>query len=299
MRLLFCIATLCAAILMPAASLPAQSVYYVSIDTSGVQGSGGKLIFDITSNRPLTNRVDIINFVTDGMAALPETQGDLVSGDLILNQTTAKFTRLKAYGFFTELALPFRSFGTRINFVLNASENGPRPGGSPDEFSLFLLDENGRPLGSTKRGDWGPIMTVEITGERGGKLNISRQGQRRSRIGEPYQPVNDTPGIAFNVTPGWAPDKPDLSQKVITVEGTLLEFCNRRCDGLIICTGGAFGIIAGETTLYTFDDVSNLKTQVMLVNEGKNPLGEGQLGRARAVGVLQGSTLTVREITFF
>src|SRR5262249_6947079 len=144
-------------------------------------------------------------------------------------------------------------------------------------------------------------------------LELSRQGRRRTAIGEPYEALDEAAaaiagldstgkprrGVAFNVTPGWEPDAPNLFDGAVSLEGTLLEFCNRRCDGLEICTGGAFGIVLdNDDTLYKFDDISNLKTQVALVNEGKNPLREGQLGRARVVAVLKDSSLIVRDITF-
>src|SRR5215831_6637707 len=111
----------------------AQSIYSVSIDTSQIHGSTGKLVFNVTSNYPLTNRVDVINFTTDGTLGLPETQGDLVTGDLIQGVNPARITRIKANGFFTELALPVVSFGDSITFSVNASETGPVAGRPPDQ----------------------------------------------------------------------------------------------------------------------------------------------------------------------
>jgi hypothetical protein len=286
----------------------AQSIYYVSIDTSPVKGAAGKLVFDITSNRPLTNRVDLINFLTDGVTGLPETQGELVSGDLILNSNPAKSTRMKAYGFFTELALPFQSFGTRVNFVVNASETGPQKDAPPDLFSVYLLDEEGQSLTSSRVGDSTPAVSITITGERGGKVSLAPNGRKTFKIGEPYESPSkdaaDSPEVlrratvAFNVTPGWIPDDPTQFTNAKTFSGPISEFCNRRCDGTDICTGGAFGIQIDANTFYIFDDVSNLKTQVAMVNAGFNPLGEGHVGSAKVVGVVNGSTLTIQTISF-
>src|SRR5882762_10535973 len=125
----------------------AQSIYGISIDTTKLRGSSGKLIFDITSNRPLTNRLDVVNFITDGTTNLPETQGDLITGDLVQASRRARFTRIKANGFFTELSLPFVNFGDYVSFAINVSETRTLPGTPPDEFSLFLIGSEGEHLG--------------------------------------------------------------------------------------------------------------------------------------------------------
>jgi Flp pilus assembly protein TadD len=99
------------------------------------------------------------------------------------------------------------------------------------------------------------------------------------------------------VTAGWTPDDPSLFQNAQIYEGDLTEFCNRRCKGEKICTGGAFGIAMKDGSFYSFDDAGNLKAQVALVESGQNPLVEGQWGRAKIVGVLQDSVITVRQVS--
>jgi len=284
-----------------------QSIYSVSIDTTSVRGNRGTLVFDITSNYPLTNRFDLINFSTDGITGLPQTQGEFTTGDIIQGLNPARFTRIKANSFFTELALPFIEFGDSISFTMNVSETAAVDGRPPDEVSLYLLDQQGRALGTAHGRDGKPNLSIPITGERGGKLEISSPGPGRGR--EPLSNTIEVPAIVgaprtkvpFDVTAGWTADDPALDRNAKTFEGDLTEYCRRRCKGEKICTGGAFGIAVNEDVFYAFDDVGNLKAQVLLVEGGKNPLIEGQWGRAKVVGILDPDTqvLTVRSISLF
>lgn len=272
----------------------AQSIYSVSIDTSRVRGSAGKLIFDITSNRPLTNRVDVINFTTDGSTDLPESQGELVTGDLVQHSMPAKLTRIKGNTFFTELALPFVTFGDFITFTLNVSETGPSDGRAPDEFALFLAGKDGQPLASAREGQ--PELAITITGERGGLLEVAKA--RRATAAEVDAAGTLERRAAVTVEAGWTPEDPSLFANAQVFEGDLTEFCNRRCKGEKICTGGAFGLAMKDDSFYPFDDTGNLMAQVALVESGQNPLVEGQWGHAKVVGVLKDSVLTIREISF-
>jgi hypothetical protein len=285
----------------------AQSIYGISIDTSRVRGSSGMLVFDMTSNMPMTNRFDVTNFSTDGAIGPPETQGEFILGDLVQDSLPAAFTRINADTFFTELALPFITFGDRINFTINVSETAPQRGRPPDEFSLYFLGHDGR---------WGatgsPSMSITITGERGGLLAISpeapaiaiveteeRSDQTRPDENVPLYRRPQAP-VTLTVTPAWTPVDPTFFQHAKTFEGTLTEFCHRRCaEDVAVCTGGAFGLDVDDNTFYTFDDVSNLKAQVALVYDGKNPLTEGEFGHAKVRGIVNNSVLTVQTITLF
>jgi hypothetical protein len=274
----------------------AQSIYGVSIDTTSLRGSSGQLIFDITSNFPLTNRADIINFSTDGTFGLAETQGTLVEGDLVMHASPAKLTRLKADGFLTELVLPFSAFGDQISFTLNVSETGPLAGIPPDQVSLYLLGKNEQRL------DNAPNMSVTINGQRGGLLELPRQRPGADHAGDSEEADRAHPGrvpptVPFAVVAASTPDDPALFRNAQTFIGTLTEYCKRRCAGEASCTGGAFGVQVDESTFYTFDDVSNLKAQVALVMDGANPLVEGQFGTAKVVGVLNNSVLTIQTIS--
>jgi hypothetical protein len=268
---------------------PGQSLYGISIDTSRAQGLGGKLVFDITSNTPLTNRFDIINFKTDGLTATPETQGYFILGDLIQDVRTAPFTRVYGDDFFMELSVPFVAFGKLTTFTVNVSETRPFRHRPPDEFSLYVLDENGNSLGTTDGGGSTPNLSVTITGRRGGTPQISQEHSDEQRS-------ESRPYVHVSVTPLWTPENPSFWNNARQFEGTLTEFCNRRCAGTTSCTGGAYGIKIDENTFYSFDDVGGLKAQVALVKKGINPLREGSFVHAKVIGVLNKTTLTVREV---
>jgi hypothetical protein len=300
---------LACAVLVSVPTSLAQSVYSIAIDTAEVRGASGKLVFAVTSNRPLVNRVDIVNFVTDGSLGLPETEGTLVSGDLIQGLNPARFTRIKAYTFLTELAIPFTAYGNTIQFVVNVSETAPREDIPPDQLSVYLLDQEGRRLTRRRVRDTRPEFAITITGDRGGRLEVA--GQKKVGAAGPEDDTlpENTPArdaetranamVRVQITPAWTADDPAVDEAAKTFEGNLSEFCNRRCDGALICTGGAFGISVNEDTFYTFDDIGNLKTQVALVDAGRNPLGEGPVGQAKVVGILNGSVLTVRKVEIF
>ena len=285
--------------ILPGSAL-AQSIYGVSIDTRRIHGSSGKLVFDITTNTPLTNRFDVVNFSTDGTIGLPETQGELVAGDLIQNVRPAKFTRIKANTFFTELVLPFTAFGDEISFTLNLSETAALDQRPPDQLSLYLLDSEGRTMaGNGVSGD--PNIVITVTGQRGGRLQVFDRSKDtgRSEAEDMMAPNRPQEPVRISVTPAWTPDDPTLFQNATAFVGTLQEFCNRRCAGEAVCTGGAFGLSIDDNTFYAFDDVSNLKAQVALVGNGENPLKEGQFGRAKVVGILSNSVLTIRDIVLY
>jgi hypothetical protein len=287
-----------------------------------VRGSSGQLILDFTSNLPLTNRFDIINFSTDGTTGPPKTQGEEVTGDLVQNSFPAKHTRVKANTFFTELALPFVAYGDFIEFTINVSETKALNGRPPDEFSLFLLDSLGRSLAARANPDGKPDMSITVTGVRGGQLKLltdpvvaggssvgpgpddqpdsNNSTEESTSVLFPRPIMAPAPEVAFNVTPAFTQDNPALLQEAQTFVGNLTEFCNRRCAAnKAICTGGAFGLAVDETTFYSFDDVGNLMAQVALVDSGQNPQKEGAFGGARVVGVLKDSVLTVLRISVF
>lgn len=150
----------------------AVTTYDVTIDTSAVSGKNGQLAFDFTKSDPAFNAVDILNFSTDGTLGLPETQGGLVEGDLILGSNPAPHTRINGGFFFNELVLNLKPFGTSITFTLQLTENHT-PGQIPDQFALFLLDESGLPLFSTSDPlGADALFAVDITGVAGGDLSV-------------------------------------------------------------------------------------------------------------------------------
>jgi hypothetical protein len=181
-----------------ASSARANSVLNVAINTGAVSGGNGSLVFDFVTNNPggNFNTVQILNFATDGTLGLPQTQGGLVSGDLILGANPAAFTTIESSFAFNELLLPYSQFGTSTTFSLNISELAPQLG-IPDEFSLFLLDGNGIPLFPTSDPlGANSLLTVDITGAVGGVVNVfspaTLSGQN-IQITAPGTPVSGTP----------------------------------------------------------------------------------------------------------
>jgi hypothetical protein len=280
----------------------AQSIYGVSIDTSKIRGKAGSLVFEFTANLPLSNRVDIVNFATDGAFGIVETKGGAVTGDLVEGLNPARFTRIKTGEFLNELMLPFSAFGDRIEFVLNISETGPRRDRPPDKFSLYIADNSAGP--QERAALRGPqSFSVTVTGRRGGSLEFqSARGQARPSSVDPQAQLRDEDlpfRVPVAVVNGSTGDDSRLFEHAATYEGELNEFCNRRCAGQAICTGGAFMLSVSEEKFYKFDDVSNLKTQVALIERGTDPRFEGRVGRARVVAIQQNSVLTVKDIEIY
>jgi len=284
------------AVLIPASR--AQSVYHVEVDTTRVEGSAGRVSFDLISNRLRTNRVDVFNFSTDGEMAAPETRGGLISGDLIDRDNPAKLTRIRGNEFRNELAVVFASFGKKVTFSVNVSESAPEPGQIPDQFSLSVLDAQGNPLRQAAAGEakGDPNFAVIITGERGGQLEVyGRQVDRRIRGRIDGIDANGSPLVGLTITPAWISEEEENSLPIVIFHGGVEEFCTRRCVGEPNCEGGEFGIMDSEDNFYRFDDVGNLKARVAVIERGREPAGL----KARVTGSLLNKTvLRVREIVF-
>jgi hypothetical protein len=157
-----------------ASSAAADTALDVTINTGTVSGGSGSLVFDFVTNNPggNFNTVKILTFATNGTLGLPQTQGGLVSGDLILGANPAAFTTIESSFAFNELLLPYSQFGTSTTFSLDISGFAPNLG-IPDEFSLFLLDTKGNPLFPTSDPlGADSLLTVDVTGAAGGAVNV-------------------------------------------------------------------------------------------------------------------------------
>jgi hypothetical protein len=150
--------------------------YAVTIDTSALAGSAGGIAFDVTTENPgFNNREYIINFTTDGVTGLPQTQGGLVDGDIILKLNPAPSTSIANGSFFNQLLLPLTSFGTTISFGLELTSTATPP--SPDEFSFYVVDSHGFPLLPTSDPlAVDSLFTVDIDGSPNGVLNTFTPG---------------------------------------------------------------------------------------------------------------------------
>jgi hypothetical protein len=151
-----------------------QDVLSVSIDTSPLNGTPGKLVFDFINNNPGDgNNVKISAFSAPGATFGPAgTQGGPVSGDLLHSLNPAPLTTINSNFFFNELSVNFSSFSNNVTFTLQVSEIGPPAGNPPAQFAFFMLDSSGfpsfptsDPLGADA------LFTIDATGAVGGTLN--------------------------------------------------------------------------------------------------------------------------------
>jgi hypothetical protein len=140
------------------ASRPAAALtFQVSIDSSSLAGTPGKIAFDLTSPDPAQNSVTIFSLSTDATLGTPQTTGGQVTGGLFQNDPSgATMIPDVARGvggvdvpeFYTSLVLNL-TWGTRLSFTLDVTQNAT-PGASPDLFALYLLDPStGLPLYAT------------------------------------------------------------------------------------------------------------------------------------------------------
>jgi hypothetical protein len=130
------------------ASIPAVAgTINFTIDTSAINGSNLKVVFDITANTLNLNQLDIENFSAPGAPyGSPETTGGLVDGDLILLENPAPFTFIDTSSFFNELIVNLQPVKNSVTFTLFYTQNAPSGGALPDEVAFFLLDSSYMPL---------------------------------------------------------------------------------------------------------------------------------------------------------
>jgi hypothetical protein len=152
----------------------AATILNVTIDSSAQSGIAAGLVFGFTADAPSFNVVNILNFSTNGAMGFPDTQGGLVSGDLILGLNPSPFTTIEGDFFFNELTVNMTTFGSQTTFTLQLTENPPKPGGGlPDQFAFFILGANGLPLFPTDD-PFGTdaLFVIDITGGAGGALSV-------------------------------------------------------------------------------------------------------------------------------
>lgn len=268
------------ALLLCVAAIPslAQSVYYVSINTSDLTGQPAQLSFEMTSGTQRLNRADILDFSTDGELALPRTEGGLIWGDVILGLNPAPFTRIETGNFLNALSVPFDSLGERISFALNISESKSKPGQLSDLVSVSLLDRKGVPFPDPTDGGKSRLQfTVTINGKRGGFLELL------GAYGGDIRPL--TRILANAGSPLGSPDS--------EFTGDVKLFCTRRCIVSPSCQATEYGITTPDGVFLTFDDLGNLKARAALIQAGRDP-ADGV--RVRVRGALDGKTIAVSSV---
>lgn len=110
----------------------------VTIDTTGLNGAAGDLVFDFISGGGPANTVTISGFASDGTLGAVSPTG-LVSGTLPGTVTISDDPVTFA---FNEYLTGF-TFGSAISFNLGVTQNAPGVGFSPDELSVFFLAGDG------------------------------------------------------------------------------------------------------------------------------------------------------------
>jgi hypothetical protein len=154
----------CLTLLLTPASLFADSMYSVAVNTSPISGTSAQLAFDFIDGGPPSNTIRVSNFSTDGTLGSNSPTGG-VTGTLPGTVT------LTDSSFFNEY-LTNITLGTSFSFLLDATTNGPTV--LPDAFSLFLLDPvTGFPLFTTTDPTFSnSLLTLNIDGSPQGALTV-------------------------------------------------------------------------------------------------------------------------------
>ena len=146
------------------ASVQASTNLTFNADTSNLFGTTGTLYIDFISGGNTTiNIATLSSFSSDGVLGGATPQGDVI-GSLPSTVT------LNTNSFFNELAQSF-TFGNKISFNLNFTQNGPDPSGTPDAFSLFVADASNNPIPTTDPTGSNALFLFNIDGTSTGNLN--------------------------------------------------------------------------------------------------------------------------------
>jgi hypothetical protein len=186
------------------APVRAQSVFDVTLNTTGLSGSAGFLAFDFLDGDGLNNNmVSITSFLTDAvLAGATNNNTGGASGDLPgdLSVTDSSFFNESSRGL---------TYGTSLSFRLTMSE--AFAGGTPDQFSFFLLDALGinsvvatsDPTGANS------VFVVDVTGSPGGSLQVF---------------TTTAPGVSFQIVSlqSSAPEPGTIGFVGMTLVGLLL-----------------------------------------------------------------------------
>jgi len=191
------------ALCVTAPSLQAQSLYTVSIDTTGLNGTAGGLAFDLLSGDNLTpnNTVLVNSFVTDGtlVAGANTNQGSATGslpGTLTLQDSA-----------FSE-SFRGHTFGSSLSYMLSLTTNYAGSG-APDEFSFFLTDpsNSGLVVHTSDPSGADALFIIDIDGSSQGALTVftpTTSGVSYSvRASSPASTPEPSSLIPVGVSVGW------------------------------------------------------------------------------------------------
>jgi hypothetical protein len=150
----------------------ADTLYQVTVDTTGLAGTAGTLAFDFTDGGPPSNQVTISNLASDGTLGGSATTG-AVSGS-----APASFT-LSDTAFFSELVQGV-TLGKQVTFELDATTHAPAAGSLSDTLSFFILDSTGVTnsasalslISTTDPTQANSLFTLQIDGTSGADVSI-------------------------------------------------------------------------------------------------------------------------------
>jgi hypothetical protein len=159
------------------------TTYNVRMNTSALAGRKAAVAFDLTSNNLFENTASIYQFAHDGVYDLPETQGGLVTGDIILGLNPAYYTVIQDNGptdeayntpfFYNQLVVHFNPIGRQITFSVDLSEYSYGETSLFDELSFFLLQDSlGTPVATADSAGANALFAWCVTGAQGGELSV-------------------------------------------------------------------------------------------------------------------------------
>jgi PEP-CTERM motif len=178
-------------ILTLAQGASADTLYQVTVDTTGLSGTAGTLAFDFTDGGLPSNEVTISNLASDGTFGASATTG-AVSGS-----APSSFT-LHDTAFFSELVQGV-TLGKQVSFELDATTNAPSSGSLSDTLSFFILDSSGVSnsasaaslITTTDPTQANSLFTLQIDGTPGADVSIFGASPA---VSVTFGPVSTGPG---------------------------------------------------------------------------------------------------------
>ena len=205
MRTTFVSSALAMLLLAPAGSTRATTID-VALDTAGLSGQSGTVVFDLINTSAASSSLTISNFAGDFTAnGSPSLQGDasgtIASGFLLSDSPDNLF--------FNEVAAPV-NFGTAMGFTLDLSFGTPGSAEFPDELSVFLLTSDESASLITTDDPTGGDSILDYYVDATGTPNLT-----------PYD-ATDTSGVTISAITQSVPEPDSLALMVVPLVGLLI-----------------------------------------------------------------------------